>query len=76
MKRTVPQNSPPKGLHRTAAARMRLANLVRRATADQRGATAVEYALIAAGIGAVVAATVYTIGRNTASLAPSMSNLF
>jgi pilus assembly protein Flp/PilA len=36
--------------------------LVRRFCADQCGATAIEYALIAAGIGATVAATVFNMG--------------
>ena len=36
--------------------------LVRRFHADQSGATAIEYALIAAGIGATIAATVYNMG--------------
>jgi Flp pilus assembly pilin Flp len=30
--------------------------------ADERGATAIEYAMIAAGIGATIAATVFTLG--------------
>jgi pilus assembly protein Flp/PilA len=38
--------------------------LVRRFRADQSGATAIEYALIAAGIGATIAATVYNMGTN------------
>jgi len=36
--------------------------LVRRFRADESGATAIEYALIAAGIGATVAATVFNMG--------------
>ena len=36
--------------------------LVRRFRADQSGATAIEYALIAAGIGAAIAATVTNLG--------------
>jgi len=76
MERTVSKTSPPTGLPRTAGVRTHLATLGRRAAADQRGATAVEYALIAAGIGAAVAATVYTLGNTTATLAPSMSQLF
>jgi pilus assembly protein Flp/PilA len=36
--------------------------LVRRFRADERGATAIEYALIAAGIGATIAATVFNLG--------------
>lgn len=39
-----------------------LARLTRDFCADERGATAIEYALIAAGIGATVAATVYNMG--------------
>ena len=39
-----------------------LARLVRRFHADQTGTTAIEYALIAAGIGATIAATVYNMG--------------
>ena len=37
----------------------RLRALVR----DQNGATAIEYAIVAAGVGAVVAATVYALGN-------------
>ncbi|MFD1703845.1 Flp family type IVb pilin [Methylopila henanensis] len=29
---------------------------------DERGATAIEYAMIAVGVGAAIAATVYTLG--------------
>jgi len=36
--------------------------LARRFRADERGATAIEYALIAAGIGATIAATVFNVG--------------
>jgi pilus assembly protein Flp/PilA len=36
--------------------------LARRFHADESGATAIEYALIAAGIGATIAATVYNMG--------------
>jgi pilus assembly protein Flp/PilA len=39
-----------------------LGGQVRRFRADQNGATAIEYALIAAGVGATVAATVYNVG--------------
>ena len=38
--------------------------LVRRFRADQSGATAIEYGLIAAGVGATVAATVYNLGTS------------
>jgi pilus assembly protein Flp/PilA len=36
--------------------------LLRRFRADESGATAIEYAMIAAGIGATIAATVYNMG--------------
>jgi pilus assembly protein Flp/PilA len=36
--------------------------LARRFRADESGATAIEYALIAAGVGATIAATVYNMG--------------
>jgi pilus assembly protein Flp/PilA len=35
---------------------------VRRFLKDQKGATAIEYALIAAGVGGTVAATVWSLG--------------
>jgi pilus assembly protein Flp/PilA len=38
------------------------ARLARRFHADESGATAIEYALIAAGIGAAIAATVTNLG--------------
>ena len=41
--------------------------LMRRFRADERGATAIEYALIAAGIGATIAATVYNLGTTIKS---------
>jgi len=36
--------------------------LIRRFAADASGATAIEYAMIAAGVGATIAATVYNLG--------------
>ncbi len=39
-----------------------LTQLTRNFCADECGTTAIEYALIAAGIGATVAATVYNMG--------------
>jgi pilus assembly protein Flp/PilA len=35
---------------------------LRRFASDTRGATAIEYAIIAAGVGAAIAATVYNLG--------------
>jgi pilus assembly protein Flp/PilA len=40
------------------------ADLARRFAADDRGATAIEYAMIASGVGATIAATVYSLGTN------------
>ena len=45
------------GFTRSAAVR-----LVRRFRGDESGATAIEYALIAAGIGGTIAATVWSMG--------------
>ena len=39
-----------------------LGRLARRFRADERGATAIEYAMIAAGVGATIAATVWSFG--------------
>jgi pilus assembly protein Flp/PilA len=38
--------------------------LVHRCLADEHGATAIEYALIACGVGAAIAATVFGFGSN------------
>jgi Flp pilus assembly pilin Flp len=44
--------------------------------ADEKGATAIEYALIASGVGAAVAATVYNLGSTTQGLYSHLSSLF
>ncbi|HEY7243843.1 MAG TPA: Flp family type IVb pilin [Xanthobacteraceae bacterium] len=43
---------------------------------DQQGATAIEYALIASGVGAAVAATVYNLGNTTHGLYAQLSSMF
>ena len=43
--------------------------------ADESGATAVEYAMVASGIGAAVAATVYQLGSNVKGLFTKIANL-
>ena len=43
---------------------------------DEQGGTAIEYALIAAGIGVAVAATVYSLGTTTAGLYQTLANMF
>ena len=44
--------------------------------ADERGATAIEYAMIASGIGAVLAAAVYTLGGTVKNLFTAVAGLF
>ncbi|MCC7346485.1 MAG: Flp family type IVb pilin [Variibacter sp.] len=46
---------------------------MRRMGANEYGATAIEYALIAAGIGAAVAATVYSLGTSLTGLYQSVA---
>jgi Flp pilus assembly pilin Flp len=46
----------------------RAAMAVLRFVADEQAATSIEYALIAAGIGAVLATTVYSLGGATKAL--------
>jgi pilus assembly protein Flp/PilA len=53
-----------------------LALLRLRLTSDENGATAIEYALIASGIGAAVAATVWTLGTTTKGLYSSIAAIF
>jgi pilus assembly protein Flp/PilA len=46
------------------SAKSGLVRLTRRFLADESGATAIEYAIIAAGIGATIAATVWQFGSH------------
>jgi len=55
---------------------LHLAMLRRRMTKDQDGATAIEYALVASGIGAAVAATVWSLGTTTNGFYASLANMF
>jgi pilus assembly protein Flp/PilA len=43
---------------------------------DESGATSIEYAMIASGVGAVVAATVYLIGNSVKNMFTTLSGLF
>jgi Flp pilus assembly pilin Flp len=52
-----------------------LALLRTRIATDEQGATAIEYALIACGIGAAVAATVWSLGSTTNSFYASLAAL-
>ena len=56
--------------------RSTMAVLRARLAADERGATAIEYAMIAAGIGAALAATVYNLGSATQGLYQSLAAMF
>jgi pilus assembly protein Flp/PilA len=55
---------------------LHLLMLRKRMAKDQEGATAIEYALMASGIGAAVAATVWSLGTTTANFYQSLANLF
>ena len=67
---------PMKAKAESTTPRMSLiARLSRRAAGNEDGGTAIEYALIAAGIGAAVAATVYSLGTSTANLYQSIANM-
>ena len=43
---------------------------------DERGATAIEYAMIAAGIGVSIAATVTSLGSAVSNLYTSIASIF
>jgi len=49
---------------------------VARFCADESGATAIEYAMIASGVGAFLAATVYQLGGKVKNLFTTLSNMF
>jgi pilus assembly protein Flp/PilA len=60
---------------RTCSLRPTLALLRARMATNEDGATAIEYALVAAGIGAAVAATVWSLGTTTNALYASIAAL-
>jgi pilus assembly protein Flp/PilA len=43
---------------------------------DESGATAIEYAMVASGVGVAVAATVYSLGSKVNSLFTNLAGLF
>ena len=51
------------------------ARTLTRFCADESGATAVEYALVASGVGVAVAATVWSLGSSVKNLFTSIANL-
>jgi Flp pilus assembly pilin Flp len=62
-------NKPPM----TSTLRPTLVLLRARLVAAEEGATAIEYALVASGIGAAVAATVWSLGSTTNSFYASLA---
>jgi pilus assembly protein Flp/PilA len=69
------RNMPKTNAESTTSRTSLLARLGRRVAGDEDGGSAIEYALIAAGIGAAVAATVYSLGTSTAGLYQTIANL-
>jgi pilus assembly protein Flp/PilA len=57
-------------LHSTAG------RMLARYCSDQSGATAVEYALVASGVGVAVAATVWALGSSVNNLFTTLAGLF
>jgi pilus assembly protein Flp/PilA len=53
-----------------------MAIMRQRLAADERGATAIEYAMIAAGIGVAIAATVTSLGSAVSNLYTSIASIF
>ena len=54
-----------------------VARLVRRFAADEQGATAIEYGLMAGGIGAAVAGAIYAVGSEVkTTLYDKLTSLF
>ena len=49
--------------------------LLKRFYADERGATAIEYAMIASGIGVAVSTVAYTLGGKVKALFTNVSSL-
>ena len=60
----------------TSKLRRTLALMRRRLAHDEQGATAIEYALIAAGIAVAIAAAVTSLGSATSNLYASVAAIF
>jgi Flp pilus assembly pilin Flp len=65
-----------KKLSRASTLTATLALLRSRLATDEHGATAIEYALVASGVGAAVAATVWSLGSTTTSFYASLAAMF
>ena len=53
-----------------------LTSTIVRFSLDESGATAIEYAMIASGVGAFVAGTVYTLGGKVKNLFTTLAGTF
>ena len=53
-----------------------MAIMRQRLATDERGATAIDYAMIAAGIGVAIAATVTSLGSAVSNLYTSIASIF
>jgi pilus assembly protein Flp/PilA len=63
----MPKRRTENDMSKISKLRATMAVLRARLAADERGATAIEYAIIAAGIGATIAATVFSFGSELKS---------
>jgi len=61
---------------KSSTQRTHLASLCRIFVADTRGATAVEYAIMASGVSIAIAATIWAIGPNLVTIFTNVSNGF
>jgi Flp pilus assembly pilin Flp len=69
-------STPLPAAHCKVRLRPILALMRARIAGNEQGATAIEYALIAAGIGAAVAATVWSVGSTTKNFYASLAAMF
>jgi pilus assembly protein Flp/PilA len=76
MENTMPTKSKKSRKGRRSTLPLHLLMLRRRMAKDQDGATAIEYALVASGVGAAVAATVWSLGSTTANFYQSLASMF
>jgi pilus assembly protein Flp/PilA len=65
-----------KGMTKIDTSTMTVGRQLSRFWADESGATAIEYAMVASGIGAFLAATVYTLGGKVKGLFTTLAGMF
>ncbi len=66
----------PNSLTSESSPRLRIATLIRRALAEQSGATAIEYALIAGSISIVIVVAVTTLGTTLTATFQTIASMF